>query len=435
MQESYDALIIGAGALGCAIALELSARGLRTLNVDRMRGPGEGSTSDSASIVRLYASTPQMVAMALDAVEAWTNWADYLDADDASGYARYVRTGSLLLKSPAGHHEQAAGALASVGVPFEDWSAAQVRERLPLFDVRSFWPPRPVDDESFFEDGPVRELEGAIHVPEGGYVNDPRLATHNLAVAATLRGATFEYRATVVEITRERDRVGGVRLAGGRLLRAPIVVNVAGPHGAIVNRMAGAQDGMRVRTRPLRHELHVVPSPPGFDYETDGLQVSDGDLGINFRPDSGNQILVGSEDPPCDPLVWVDDPDSHERTPTPSQWERQVYRLARRIPSLQIPTAPKGLAGLYDVSTDSQPIYDRSDVAGYYMAIGTNGNQFKMAPVVGRLMAELILACEGGHDHDASPLSVPARASGARFDMGAYSRLRSVPSEPRISVV
>jgi glycine/D-amino acid oxidase-like deaminating enzyme len=133
--------------------------------------------------------------------------------------------------------------------------------------------------------------------------------------------------------------------------------------------------------------------------------------------------------------VWVDDPDSHERTPTVSQWERQVYRLARRIPSLRIPTAPKGLAGLYDVSSDSQPIYDRSDLAGFYMAIGTNGNQFKMAPVVGRLMAELILACEAGHDHDASPLSVPAQTSAESFDMGAFSRLRPAPPEPRISVV
>jgi sarcosine oxidase subunit beta len=435
MQETPDALIIGAGALGCAIALELSSRGLRTLNVDRLRGPGEGSTSDSASIVRLYASTPDMVAMAVDAVAIWTNWSDYIDARDEGGHARYIRTGSLLVKSPAGGHEQAARALDSLGVPFEDWSAAELQERLPLFDVRSFWPPRPIDDESFFEDEPARDLDGALHVPEGGYVNDPRLATHNLAVAAARRGAAFEYRASVVEIVRERDRVAGVRLDGGRLLRAPIVVNVAGPHGAIINRMARVEGGMSVRTRPLRHELHVIPSPPGFDYETAGLQVSDGDLGINFRPESGNQILVGSEDPPCDPLAWVDDPDSLERAPTPSQWERQVYRLARRIPSLRIPMAPKGLAGLYDVSSDSQPIYDRSDLPGFYMAIGTNGNQFKMAPVVGRLMSELILACEAGHDHDASPLSVPAQTSPERFDMGAFSRLRPAPAEPRISVV
>jgi sarcosine oxidase, subunit beta len=33
-------------------------------------------------------------------------------------------------------------------------------------------------------------------------------------------------------------------------------------------------------------------------------------------------------------------------------------------------------------------------VDGFYMAIGTSGNQFKNAAAVGRLMAELIEACE-----------------------------------------
>jgi len=34
------------------------------------------------------------------------------------------------------------------------------------------------------------------------------------------------------------------------------------------------------------------------------------------------------------------------------------------------------------------------------MAVGTSGNQFKNAPVVGHLMAELIDRVEHGHDHD-----------------------------------
>ena len=59
----------------------------------------------------------------------------------------------------------------------------------------------------------------------------------------------------------------------------------------------------------------------------------------------------------------------------------------------------------------------------------------KVAPIVGRAMAELITACENGLDHDASPLGVPAATSDAILDMGAYSRRRPVPSEARISVL
>ena len=92
---------------------------------------------------------------------------------------------------------------------------------------------------------------------------------------------------------------------------------------------------MKVKTRPLRHEVHHVPAPPGFDFEVDGLHTSDGDVGIYFRPDTGNHILVSGEDPECDPRVWVDSPDDYDRRVTEAQWEAQVYRLARRIPTLR----------------------------------------------------------------------------------------------------
>ena len=66
----------------------------------------------------------------------------------------------------------------------------------------------------------------------------------------------------------------------------------------------------------------------------------------------------------------------------------------------------RGFADLYDCSDDWIPIYDRSELPGFYMAVGTSGNQFKNAPVVGHCMAELIEACENGHDHDADPVRV-----------------------------
>ena len=117
---------------------------------------------------------------------------------------------------------------------------------------------------------------------------------------------------------------------------------------------------MNVKTRALRHEVHHVPSPPDFDFEHDGYHTSDGDTGIYFRPESGNNILIGSEDPDCDPRVWVDEPDKFDRHVTEQQWEAQVFRLARRMPALRIPNERKGIVDLYDVSDDWIPIYDRS---------------------------------------------------------------------------
>jgi sarcosine oxidase subunit beta len=94
----------------------------------------------------------------------------------------------------------------------------------------------------------------------------------------------------------------------------------------------------------------------------------------------------------------------------------------------------KGLVELYDVSDDWIPIYDKSDLPGFYMAVGTSGNQFKNAPPVGHLMAELIDACEKGADHDVDPVQVTMPYTGVTLNAGFYSRLRDVNENSSFSV-
>jgi hypothetical protein len=69
-------------------------------------------------------------------------------------------------------------------------------------------------------------------------------------------------------------------------------------------------------------------------------------------PGSGQPVLIGSEDPECDPQEWVD-PDEfyagkgghgRDNQLTEEQWKAQCYRLARRIPTLKVPNQPKGVA-------------------------------------------------------------------------------------------
>ena len=66
-----------------------------------------------------------------------------------------------------------------------------------------------------------------------------------------------------------------------------------------------------------------------------------------------------------------------------------MLRLARRLPEFGVPPKPVGLAALYDASDDWVPIYDRSSLAGFFMACGTSGNQFKNAPLAGQFMRAL----------------------------------------------
>ena len=105
------------------------------------------------------------------------------------------------------------------------------------------------------------------------------------------------------------------------------------------------------------------------------------------------------------------------------------------MPSLGVPNTAKGVVELYDVSDDWIPIYDKSSKPGYYMAIGTSGNQFKNAPVVGEFMAKLIRECEEGRDHDADPVTFRLKNLDRDIDLGFYSRKREVNPDSSMSVL
>ncbi|MGA8261300.1 MAG: FAD-dependent oxidoreductase [Arenicellales bacterium] len=433
MSERYDAIIIGAGIIGAALGLELSRRGWKTLNLDRLPASGYGSTSASCAIIRTHYSTVDGAAMAYEGYFYWKRWADFLGVEDERGLAEFRDTGCLVMKTEQnGHLEKIKANMDALGIPYEEWDLARIRARLPFYETKHFGPPRRPDDPGFGE-ADDQPLAGGVFFPAAGYITDPQLATHNLQRAAEAAGAAFRFNADVVEIRKNPDgRMAGVTLAGGEQIDAPVVVNVAGPHSYKVNEMAGVTADMNIGTKALKVEVAHVPMPVD-DYDETGLVTSDSDIGCYSRPEKGSFLLIGSEDPPCDTREWVD-PDDFDRNFS-EQWRVQVLRMAQRIPSLGIPSQLRGVVDLYDVADDWIPIYDKSRVPGYYMAIGTSGNQFKNAPVAGALMAELIASCEAGHDHDAEPLQFRLEHTNRSIDLGFYSRRRTINEESSFSVL
>ena len=433
MTERYDVIIIGAGIIGAATALELSRMGRKTLNIDKLPAAGYGSTANSCAIIRTHYSTFDGAALAYEGYFYWKNWRDYLAADDERGLALFHDCGCMVFKSDKNNHLRTICAnMAKLDIPFEDLTPEDVRQRMPIYDTRAFAPVRRPDDPAFGQSS-AESVAGAVFFPTAGYISDPQLATHNLQRAAEAAGGSFLFNAEVTEIRRADGRVAGVTLADGRAIDAPVVVNVAGPHSYKINEMADVLSDMNIATKALRQEVAHVPSPDGFDYEKDAFVVSDSDVGCYSRPEVGNHILIGSEDPECDEREWVD-PDDYNKEFT-EQWTAQVYRVAQRIPSLGIPSQLRGVVDLYDVADDWIPIYDKSALAGYYMAIGTSGNQFKNAPVAGAMMAALIDYCEGGTDHDAEPLQFHLKHIDRSIDVGFYSRRREINADSSFSVL
>ncbi|MEM9206362.1 MAG: FAD-dependent oxidoreductase [Pseudomonadota bacterium] len=434
MAQTADAIVIGAGVIGAATAFELAKAGIKPLIIDRNRQAGHGSTAGSCAIIRMHYSTLDGTAFAWEGYHYWRDWKDYLEASDEATLAKFLEVGCLVMKTDGnGHLEKHMKNSASLDCPFEEWSPDVIAERLPIYSLESYHPPRAADDPEFGKPNGDR-LRGGVFWPNGGYVTDPALSAQNLADAAIRKGASMTLGATVTDILQDAGKVTGVKLADGSEIHAPIVVNVAGPASSRVNVMAGVVDDMTIETRALRQEVVHVPAPEGFNFETNGTIVSDSDIACYCRPEQGNNILVGSEDPPCDTHQWVEDDTDYNREFT-GQWTVQAQRYGQRVPTLGIPQQAKGVVDLYDASTDWIPIYDKSALRGFYMACGTSGNQYKNAPIAGKMMAGIIQYCEAGNDHDVDPLTFKLPYIDRDVNAGFYSRKRPINEESSFSVL
>ena len=246
MTEQVDAIIIGAGIIGAATAFELAKNGVKTLSIDKNPAAGYGPTAASCAIIRVHYSTFEGTAFAYEGYYYWRDWADYVGVEDERGLAEFRENGCLVMQtSENGYLEKHISNCAELGIPFEIWDTKKIKEVLPIFDLNGFGPPKLMSDDAFGRPG-NEPVKSGVFWPTAGYVTDPQLATHNLQRAAEANGGAFLFGHGVVEILKSDGRISGVTLDDGRTIETAVVVNVAGPHSAIVNEMAGALDDMTI---------------------------------------------------------------------------------------------------------------------------------------------------------------------------------------------
>ncbi|MDN6748405.1 MAG: FAD-binding oxidoreductase [Brevibacterium sp.] len=439
------AVIIGSGVMGASIAFSLAKRGYAVAVVDKKSGPAQGSTGATSAIVRFTYSLRDTIALAWESKHLWENLRDLVEAPESEPVADFIRTGMAVIDIPGLIPANVRTDFDDLAIPYAEWDATDLARELPGVDTSNHYPPVRPDDPAFLDESD--EPATALYTPDGGYISDPVLATENFVRAAKRHGAQFLYNAEVVGLQHSasdanRDGPGAHReesctdgpspawaisLADGRVLDADVVVNAAGPWSSSLNELAGVGSDHGISLTPLRQEVHTLPAESTV-IRSDGSPIPailDAGVGTYLRAEVGGQLLIGGTEPECDELEWIDDPDAVSSSVCPEQFETQALRAAKRFNDITIPNRARGVVGVYDASTDWTPIYDRSAVDGFYLAVGTSGNQFKNAPMVGELMAGLIDAVENGHDHDDDPVQIPLECTGRTLNLGTFSRLRS----------
>jgi len=352
--KTADAVIIGGGVTGVSIAFHLAGLGVRRIVVLERKFLGAGGTGRSVGIIRQLYPTPETTRMVRASLDVFRSF------DDAvGGHSGYVGCGALIGVSPV----MRAGLLARVDQQRALGIRAQVLEPEELSRIE----PR-IDPTG---------LGAVLYEPESGY-GDPSAVTAGYAEAARRRGVSIEQGSEVIAILQEGDRVSGVATMTERIT-APIVVNAAGLWSPRVARLADI-------TLPIvigRHPVFIVERQSAFGAAH--MVYMDLAGGSYVRPETGNLTLTGS---------LTDDEAQHPMDPELLGSEAgfdeagvALARTAQALPGLADARLSRSYAGAFDITPDWMPILDESPLSGFFIAAGMSGHGFKLAPMVGAMMA------------------------------------------------
>lgn len=387
--SDYDVIVIGLGGMGSAATYSLAARGQRVLGIEQFTPAHPlGSSHGGTRIVRkAYFEKPDYVPLLIRAYQLW----DELSA--ACGAQLFTRCGALMIGRP--DSAVVAGTLVSArrwSLPHEVLDPAGLRARYPQFAL------------------PEDQL--AVYEADAGFVNPEVSVLANLELAAAA-GAELRFETVVEQMEVAAD---GVRLvAGGEHLQAPRVVVAT---GAWAGRLGGL-DGYPIKVQ--RQTVHWLrPRTSAADFDPERFPVYMWSLPVTAGAE--RLEVYGFPHQPGDEGVkaalyhdWLDvdvDPDTVRRTVSESEFRTLQQLLAQTLPDLAGECVTSQVC-LYPGTPDDDFVLGVSPGSSgrVVLALGFSGHGFKFVPVVGEIVADLVI--DDATRHDIGFLS-PERFAGRR---------------------
>ena len=351
VERSHDVIVIGAGIIGCAVGRELARRGAK-VRIFEARTVGAGATRASAGVLAPYIEAHEREALLALTVRSLGLYDDFVsDATEESGIAiEYRRCGTLEIATDAASRERLQASATHHGAATMQWlgsaPARHLEPALPEF------------------------IEGALHVPQHGYVTVPAL-TDALVWAALRHGAQLEaaHRVTGVTVSGSELRV---HTEDGTVWPAGEVVLAAGSWSGLVD----VESAPLAAVRPIRGQL--------LHLRWDGTPPAH----IIWGPDcyvvpwENGTVLVGAT---------VEDVGFDERA-TADGVHRLLTAVCRLLPDASRASFIEVRAGLRPATADGLPFIGRSPWrSNLIYATGHFRNGILLAPLTAQFVGDLVI--------------------------------------------
>jgi glycine oxidase len=350
--QGAEVVVAGAGIIGCAIAYELSRRGVRCLVLDSRR-VGMAATNAAAGVLSALAEFERpgaLVRLGLESLRLYPQWVARLREDVPDIDVEFAQNGVLRVAFDEGElagYRRGLRYRDELGVELVELDAALVHEVEPRLSPR---------------------IVGGVLSPEEGQVSNQQV-TLALSRAAKQRGARIVEGAPVLGFRHKAGRVTAVRTSQGEFPCDHLVL-AAGPW-----------------TRPLARKLGVdVPTFP-----VRGQMLAYGRMVTPIgRPVWGKRGYVL---PRANGLVFAGATvEDVGRIRTTKAGLASVRRAAfELVPQLRHATEQFPWAGLRPGSPDGLPMM--GPLPGWEnvtVASGHFRNGILLAPITGELIAEAI---------------------------------------------
>jgi sarcosine oxidase subunit beta len=357
-QHTADIVVVGGGVMGTSLAWHLARRRVGRVVLLEKSFLAAGSSGKSGAIVRQHYSNPLTAQLAKMSLPTYEHFSDVV-----GGPPVFTRTGMALIVKA---HDR--GAVAhnvamqqSLGIRTGIVSAEEMRAIDPGVALQP--------DEL------------AVWEPDAGYVESVQAVASYAQAFEQLGGEVVE-EAEVVAILRDGDRAVGVRTPTADWATRTIVLTT-GPWAA---RLTAAL-GYALPVTPCRTQVALFRKPAG---SMAGVVYGDFTQGLYFKPTHGEMIHAGTitGEELNDPV----EPDAYNEMADPPWVAKVRQRLMQRYPFMRRSVGRGGFGALYAITPDWHPILDRlPGCPGVYVAVGFSGHGFKLAPMIGQLMAELMV--------------------------------------------
>jgi glycine oxidase len=350
MAESYDAIVIGGGIIGCSVAWRLAQSGRRVALVERGHVGGEASSAAGGIFVPI--SSPDTPGHLL---EFWKTSNKLYPA-----FADEVRaaTGQSFEFSISGR----------LVAGFDDEDVTRLRQTYEYqapAGIRAEW--LSGADALAAEPALAPDVAAGVLFPDHGLVDNARITSALGWAVRRAGGDLFENR-QATGLVLAGDRVTGIETPIGRV-SAAIIVNCAGSWAGLVDPRTPQP------IRPAKGQMLAVASDPVF------LRRPLGGPGAAAVPRADGRTLIGAtvHEVGFDKDVIAND------------IAGLFERIARIVPGIRQARFLEAWAGLRPVAPDRQPIIGADpDVGGLYWATGHFTMGILSAPATAQALTELI---------------------------------------------